>query len=50
MKTVSRYYKLAEIRKYFTFEFYQECKARIVYCGRVYSAYIMKPVFFGRNL
>ena len=28
----------------------QECKARKVYCGRVYSGYILKPVLFGRNL
>ena len=28
----------------------QECKARKIYCGRVYSAYIPKPVLFGRNL
>ena len=29
---------------------YQECKARKVNCGRVYSAYILKPVLSGRNL
>ena len=28
----------------------QGCNARKVNCGRVYSAYILKPVFFGRNL
>ena len=28
----------------------QECKARKVNCGRVYSVYILKPVIFGRNL
>ena len=29
---------------------YQECNARKVNCGRVYSAYILKPVLSGRNL
>ena len=28
----------------------QECKARKVNCGCVYSVYILKPVLFGRNL
>jgi len=28
----------------------QGCNARKVNCGRVYSAYILKPVLFGRNL
>ena len=28
----------------------QECNARKVYYGCVYSAHIMKPVLFGRNL
>ena len=28
----------------------QGTKARKVNCGRVYSAYILKPVIFGRNL
>ena len=28
----------------------QGCDARKVDCGRVYSAYILKPVLFGRNL
>ena len=28
----------------------QGCNARKVNCGRVYSAYILKPVFFGQNL
>ena len=27
----------------------QECNARKVNCGRVYSAYILKPVLLGRN-
>ena len=28
----------------------QECKARKVNCGCVYSVYILKPVLSGRNL
>ena len=28
----------------------QGCNARKVYCGCVYSAYILKPVLSGRNL
>ena len=28
----------------------QECYARKVNCSRVYSAHILKPVLFGRNL
>ena len=30
--------------------YYQGCNARKVNCGRAYSAYILKPVLFGRNL
>ena len=29
---------------------YQGCNARKVNCGRVYSAFILKPVLSGRNL
>ena len=32
------------------FWFYQGTNARKVNCGRVYSAYILKPVLSGRNL
>ena len=31
-------------------DLYQGCNSRKVNCGRVYSAYTLKPVLFGRNL